>query len=100
MANFKLPKLPYNWKEQPQLFERYWDDATRKIEEALTSILSIPAIEAALVSVNAAAAAAAASATAAQTAADNAQTSADVATVVATTVDVRTTEARQFLSTQ
>lgn len=72
MTVFKLPRLPVNWKDQPGLFERYWDDATRKIEETFNSILSIPAIEAALVAVTAATAAATAAAAGANTAANTA----------------------------
>lgn len=75
---FRLPRLPVNWQTQPQLFERYWDDAMNKIENTLESILSLPIIEAALASVNsavisaqAAADAAALSAAAAQTSGDN-----------------------------
>jgi hypothetical protein len=104
---FKLPRLPFNWKEQPQLFERYWDEVARKLEEVLTTILSVPAIEAAVAAAQAAADSAQADALAAQAAAATAQsdavaaqTAADTATVIAETVDRRTTDARQFLDTR
>jgi len=58
----KLPRLPYGWKDQPQLFERYWHEAMTQIEQNINDVLSIPAIEAAI--------------TAAQTAADNANNAA------------------------
>jgi len=58
----KLPRLPYGWKDQPQLFERYWHEAMSQIEKNINDLLSIPAIEAAIV--------------AAQTAADNANAAA------------------------
>lgn len=32
----KLPRLPINWREQPQLFERYWDDVLRNLETNVT----------------------------------------------------------------
>lgn len=32
----KLPRLPINWREQPQLFERYWDDVLRNLEQNVT----------------------------------------------------------------
>lgn len=28
-----MPRLYLNWKDQPELFERYWDQAMAKIEE-------------------------------------------------------------------
>lgn len=55
MAVFKLPRLPFNWREQPQLFERYWDEVMKKLEGVLTQILSLPGIEAAIAAANAAA---------------------------------------------
>lgn len=36
----KLPRLSSNWKTQPQLFERYWDEVTRAIENSLKDITS------------------------------------------------------------
>ena len=45
----KLPRLPFGWKTVPQLFERYWDETLKKIEEALNAILQIPIIAAGLV---------------------------------------------------
>lgn len=61
-APIKLPRLPVNWKEQPQLFERYWDDAMSSIETTLNAILAIPEIAAAVAAAQAAAAAAQAAA--------------------------------------
>lgn len=84
MTVFKLPRLPSNWKEQPQLFERYWDESARSIESALNSILSLPAI-------NAAIAAATASAAAANTAAATANTAATTANTAATTAQTTAT---------
>lgn len=69
----KLPRLPVNWREQPELFERYWDEAMAKIEETLNAILAIPEIEAALVDLDIAT-------QAAQTAADNANAAAAATT--------------------
>lgn len=65
-ATLKLPRLPYNWKEQPQLFERYWDDFARKIESAVNSVI---AAQNAADAANAAAATATAAAATANTAA-------------------------------
>lgn len=59
----KLPRLPYGWKDQPQLFERYWDEAMAQTEKTLNAVLGIPAIEASIA--------------AAQAAADNANAAAD-----------------------
>lgn len=87
MAGFRLPRLPVNWREQPQLFERYWDDSSRKLEEALNTLLSIPAIEAAIVAANAAAAAANTAATTANTAANTAQTTANTNTAITALVN-------------
>lgn len=84
MAVFKLPRLPSNWKEQPQLFERYWDESARSIESALNSILSLPAINAAIAAATASAAAANTAAASATTAAATAQTSATTANTAAT----------------
>lgn len=70
MAAFRLPRLPINWKEQPQLFERYWDEAMSRIEDTLNAILEIPELQTAI-------AAAEAAADAANAAADNAQSAAD-----------------------
>lgn len=72
MAAFRLPRLPRNWRKQPGLFERYWDDVMKQIEKTLDSILSLPAIEAAIAAANAAAAAANSAAADAATAANNA----------------------------
>jgi hypothetical protein len=51
----KLPRLPYGWKERPQLFERYWDLAMSQIEGNINQLLSLPAIQQALQDVNEAA---------------------------------------------
>lgn len=89
---FKLPRLPINWNTQPQLFERYWDEAMTRLEEFANDILAIPAIQAALAIVNGkaddaladaaaaqiAAAAAASDAAAAQTAASSAQSESSI----------------------
>lgn len=72
MAVFKLPRLPVNWKEQPLLFERYWDQVTTQLEKTLNSILQIPVIQAALVAVQADVITAQATADAATTAASGA----------------------------
>lgn len=72
MAVFRLPRLPVNWKEQPLLFERYWDQVLTQLEKTLNSILQIPVIQAALAEVQAAAATAQATAEAAQAAATGA----------------------------
>ena len=69
---FRLSRLPTNWQDQPQLFERYWDETLTQLEKALNSILEIPLIQASLVAVNAATANA-------QTAANNANTAAATA---------------------
>lgn len=29
----RLPRLPWGWREQPQLFERYWDETMSQIEK-------------------------------------------------------------------
>lgn len=73
----RLPRLPVNWQEQPQLFERYWDEAMTSLEETLNAILEIPGIEAAIAAAAAAAAAANTAAAAANTAAATAQSTAD-----------------------
>ncbi len=54
----KLPRLPLGWKNQPQLFERYWHEAMTQIEKTLNDVLAIPAIEAAIAAANDAAIAA------------------------------------------
>jgi hypothetical protein len=50
-TSLKLPRLPVNWDKQPQLFERYWDEAMTKLEKTLNDILQIPIIQAGLTSV-------------------------------------------------
>ena len=32
---FKLPRLPINWRDQPQLFERYWDSVLSGLEKTV-----------------------------------------------------------------
>ena len=82
MANYtiRLPRLPVNWKDQPKLFERYWDEAMTRLEETLNAILAIPEIQEALADLDAATQAALDAADAAQTAADNAQNATDAQT--------------------
>lgn len=63
----KLPRLPIDWDTQPQLFERYWDEAMTSIESSLNSILALPAIQAAIDAATTAAASANTAAAAAQT---------------------------------
>ena len=77
MAAFRLPKLPVNWKEQPQLFERYWDEMTRALESAFNTILAVPVIQAAVAAAQASATSAQGSATAATVSAASAQSAAD-----------------------
>lgn len=67
---FRLPRLPFNWKEQPQLFERYWDETLSNLEKTLNAILDIPLIEQAVADAQAAAAAAQGAADTAQSAVD------------------------------
>ena len=76
----KLPRLPYNWKDQPKLFERYWDSSMNQIEDILNQLLSIPIIQEALADLDTAV-------TNAQTAADTAQTAADAANTAAATAN-------------
>lgn len=76
MATFRLPRLPVNWKEQPQLFERYWDETLKQIEKTLNAILDIPSIQAAVSAAQAAAVTAQAAADTAQSIADDATSSA------------------------
>lgn len=38
MANrLRFPRLPVNWKDQPQLFERYWDITMNTLEDLITT---------------------------------------------------------------
>lgn len=66
----RLPRLPVNWKEQPALFERYYDQAMSSIEQSLNAILEIPDIQAAIQAAQDAADNANAAASNAQAAAD------------------------------
>lgn len=94
MAVFKLPRLPVNWKEQPQLFERYWDqEVMRKLEGVLTEILSLPAIRAAVDAANASAAAANAAAATANTAATAASAATALSNSYPTGVTITATDA-------
>jgi len=77
---FRLPRLPVNWKDQPQLFERYWDETLSQIEKTLNAILDIPLIQQAVVDAQAAA-------IVAQNAADSAQNVADSQTAEASLVN-------------
>ena len=70
---FRLSRLPVNWKEQPQLFERYWDEFSNQLEKTLNAILDIPIIQQAVADAQAAAAAAQTAAVSAQSAANTAQ---------------------------
>jgi len=79
----KLPRLPLGWKDQPQLFERYWDQAMSQIEININEILALPEIQAALVTINAAAADASAAAAVAADAAAVANTAAAEAAALA-----------------
>ena len=78
----KLPDLPVNWRDQPQLFERYWNDAMRSIEQSLNAILAIPAIQDALVDLD--------------TATQNAQNAADNANAAAEAVTANTSLVNSF----
>ena len=78
---FRLSRLPTNWQDQPQLFERYWDETLTQLEKALNSILEIPLIQASLVAVNAATANAQTAANNANTAAATAQSAANAAAI-------------------
>lgn len=46
--NIRLPRLPVNLSDQPQLLERYWDEAMTAIEKTFKAILDIPEIKSAL----------------------------------------------------
>lgn len=65
----KLPRLPVNWDKQPQLFERYWNQAMTQIEQNVNELLALPIIQDAIA--------------AAQSAADSALVAADAATTAA-----------------
>lgn len=71
MAVFRLARLPLNWREQPQLFERYWDETLNQLEKTLNAILDIPAIQQAVLDAQAAADTAQAAADTAQAVVDN-----------------------------
>ena len=76
----KLPRLPLNWQQQPQLLERYWDIAMSQIEANINALLELPEIQAAIL--------------AAQTAADTAQTSATTANTAAAAANTAATTAQ------
>lgn len=84
---FKLPRLPFNWNTQPQLFERYWDEFANQLEKTLNTILDIPIIQAAVAAAQASATAAAGSASTAQTAANGAQAAADIQRAKSSLID-------------
>ena len=71
MPAFRLARLPFNWREQPQLFERYWDETLNQLEKTLNAILDIPAIQQAVLDAQAAANTAQAAADTAQAVVDN-----------------------------
>jgi hypothetical protein len=83
MASFRLPRLPVNWKEQPQLFERYWDETLLQIEKTLNAILDIPVIKQAVQDAQSAAVNAQQAAETAQQAAENANSNAGSASEAA-----------------
>ena len=37
MMGVRLARLPVNWKEQPLLFERYWDESMTTIEKGFNN---------------------------------------------------------------
>jgi len=84
---FKLPRLPVGWRDQPQLFERYWDEAMGQIEKTLRSILVLPQIQQALADAQAAAMAAQAAAETATGAAMDAAGQAQAAALEASLVN-------------
>lgn len=45
----RLPRLPLNWRDQPQLFERYWDGVLTSLE---TNITAVDGINLQLTSIN------------------------------------------------
>jgi len=73
----RLPRLPVNWKDQPGLFERYWDEAMSEIERSLNQLLELPEIQRAIDAANLAAQNANEAAMTAQGAAETAQGAAD-----------------------
>lgn len=66
----RLPRLPVNWQDQPQLFERYWDEAMTRLEDTLNAILTIPELQDAIDAAQSAANNANSAAATAQAAAD------------------------------
>lgn len=89
---FRLPRLPVNWKEQPQLFERYWDETLLSLEKTLNAIIAIPLIQQAVLVAQAAA-------NTAQAAANSAQNVADAQTAEASLVSSYTSVASGDLIT-
>lgn len=79
----RLSRLPTNWKDQPQLFERYWDETLNQIEKNINQLLSVPIIQQQLAATQTAVVAAQAAAAAAMLAADTAQTAANTVTTTA-----------------
>lgn len=70
---FRLPRLPANYDNVKGLFERYWDEVLRAIENQFNALLALPVIEEAVAQAQSAA-------EAAQQAAEDAQNSANSAT--------------------
>ncbi len=100
MATLRLPRLPEGWSEQPQLFERYWDEAMSQIEKTLNAILALPEIQEglaeldeAIVAVGEATEVALAAADAAQAAADQTTSATALANSYPTGVTITATDA-------
>ena len=91
----KLPRLPYGWKDTPDMFERYWDQTLTQIEASVNGIL---AAQAAAVAANAAATTAQAAAVTANTAATAASTAASTANTAATAVTAQSNIASSYVT--
>lgn len=81
MAVFRLPRLNFKWKDQPELFERYWDNSMTAIERAISQLQSLPIIQDAIANLDAATLAAQTAADNANAAAVSAQSGADAARI-------------------
>lgn len=75
----KLSRLPFNWKESPKLFERYWDNTMTQLEDILNQLLALPVIQDAIDNLDTAVADAQSAADAANTAAAAANSAAGTA---------------------
>lgn len=75
----KLPRLATGWDKQPQLFERYWNEAMSTIEANIDKLLQLPIIQEQVQAV-------ADAAENAQTAADTANAAADTANAAASAI--------------